>query len=128
MRWRPVVLTGVCLAVGLVTSTALPNGGATDSDGGIQISPQTLVLGGIGGDVTVHTTIPYLVSAGSVTLDGVTAASTFLDDRGELVAKFSRDSIEAIVSPGEVTLTLTLTLVDGSVVVAGSDTIMVKAR
>ena len=94
----------------------------------IQISPQTLVIATPGPWVTVHTNVPYSdVAASTVELEGIPASSTFADDCGDLVAKFVRDEICAIVAPPEATLTLTAEMADGEFI-SGSDTIVVFER
>lgn len=91
----------------------------------LKLSPDALVIGGPGEWVTAHTDIAFsAVDRGSVELSGVAAVSVFADNRGQLVAKFRRGDIEAIVSPPSATLTLTGLTVDGASF-AGSDTIRV---
>jgi len=100
---------------------------ASDGDGiCITISPNTLVLSSNVGCVTVHTNIPIgLVDRGSVRLEGISPYLTKADACGDLVAKFDVDSVSDIVEPGQVTLTLTGVLADGTAF-AASDTITVK--
>ncbi len=94
----------------------------------IKIAPAQLVLATPGSWVTVHTNVSYsLVDASTVELEGIPAISTFSDDCGNLVAKFDRDEICAIVAPPEATLTLTAFMVDGEFI-SGSDTITVFER
>lgn len=94
----------------------------------IQISPATLVIASPGPWVTVHTNVPYSTVDGStVELEGIPATSTFADDCGDLVAKFVRDDICAIVAPPEATLTLTGYKHDGEFI-SGSETIVVYER
>jgi len=92
----------------------------------ITISPKTLVLSSGSSCVTVHTNIAIgLVDCDSLLLEGIAPYLTKADNRGELVAKFDADAVKAIVDPGQVTLTLTGLLADGSSF-AASDTITVK--
>lgn len=92
----------------------------------ITISPKTLVLNSDGGCVTVHTNISIeLVDCNSLLLEGIAPYLTKADDRGELVAKFDTDAVKSVVDTGQVTLTLTGVLEDGSSF-AASDTITVK--
>ena len=92
----------------------------------ITIAPNTLVLGLQGTWVTVHTNIPYSsVQGSSVVLEEIPAASTFADNRGNLVAKFNQDEVEAIVAPPQETLTLTGTYDNGDLF-SGSDSIVVQ--
>ena len=92
----------------------------------IQVAPATLILGSPGTCVTVHAEISYSeVAPGTVALNGIPAESTFPDSRGELVAKFDRDSVEAIAAPPEVVLTLAGTAVSGTPF-SGSETVAVK--
>jgi len=92
----------------------------------ISISPQTLVLSGPVGCVSVHTNLPIgLVENETVALDGVAPYLVTADALVDLVAKFDAEVVKSLVSPGEVTLTLSGVLADGTVFSA-SDTIMVK--
>ena len=91
----------------------------------VQVSPQTLILRSEGEWVTVHTNIPLgQVDRETVSLNGVSAARTKADARGNLVAKFTQTDIEAIVEPPEATLVLTGLKTDGTPF-WGSDTIRV---
>ena len=91
------------------------------------MSPQNILLNSVqGGLITVHAEIAYdLVEKGSVTLNGVPARSTFSDDCGDLVAKFSEADIKALVSPPSATLTLAGLTTAGDVF-SGSDVVMVR--
>jgi hypothetical protein len=92
----------------------------------IQVAPAILILGSPGTWVTVHAEIAYSeVGSGTVTLNGIVPESTFPDSRGEFVAKFDRESVEAIASPPEVTLTLD-GLTSSGIPFSGSETIAVK--
>ncbi|MBN1292765.1 MAG: hypothetical protein JXB48_13070 [Candidatus Latescibacteria bacterium] len=92
----------------------------------ITIAPKTLVLGLQGEWVTVHTDIAYSsVDGSSVELDGIVASSVFPDNRGNLVAKFTQEAVEAIVTPPQATLTLTGSYKTNESF-TGSDTIAVK--
>jgi len=77
----------------------------------IVVSPSTINLDSQGVWVTVHADIPYSwVEGASVTLDGVPVNFTKADDCGDLVAKFTVESIRALFpnidEPVEVNLTL----------------------
>ena len=116
----------ICAAVGLLAGQALS--GRNDGGDGdqIYIAPHTLVLSSNVIWVTVHTNISLgAVYTDTVTLDGVDARFCKADSRGNLVAKFTLDSIRPIVEPGSVTLTLTADLKVGGQFVA-SDTITVR--
>jgi hypothetical protein len=95
----------------------------------IQIAPSTLLLNASqGGSVTVHADIPYSeVDSTSVKLDGIAATATFADDCGDLVAKFKETEVEAGLSVGRVTLTLTGLTTDGTPF-RGADTVRVSTR
>ena len=92
----------------------------------IDISPATLVLDSSGTWVTVHAEIPLSdVEPSSIAFEGITPDVIKADNRGELVAKFERGTIVAIVSPPEASLTLTgLTSTGASF--SGTDTITVQ--
>jgi len=92
----------------------------------ITISPNTLVLDGQAGSVSVHSNLAIsLVERSTVRLEGITPYLTKADSLGHLVAKFRTDEVKAIVTPGQVTLTLTGRLKDGTSF-AASDTITVR--
>ena len=94
----------------------------------VKLSPSALVLGGPGEWVTAHTDIALsLVDRSSVELDGIAAVTVKADNRGQLVAKFRRADVEAIVEPGPATLTLTGLTTDGEPF-SGEDTIRVTER
>lgn len=94
----------------------------------VKLSPSTLVLGGPGEWVTAHTDIAFsAVDKGSVELDSIAAVTVQADNRGQLVAKFRRADVEAVVEPGPATLTLTGLTTDGESF-SGSDTIRVLKR
>ena len=92
----------------------------------IDISPATLVLDSPGTWVTVHAQISLsAVDTQSVTLEGIVPDVIKADNRGELVAKFGRETIASIVSPPEATLTLQGLTAAGEPF-AGTDTITVQ--
>jgi hypothetical protein len=91
----------------------------------VAISPSTIVLGAPGEWITAHTDIPYaLVDCSTVALNGIAVAVTKADARGDLVAKFRRPEIEAIVAPPEAILLLTGATKLGEAF-AGDDTVVV---
>jgi hypothetical protein len=93
---------------------------------GIQVSPSTVVIGGVNQWVTVHADIPYSIVAGaSLSLNGIPVEWTKADSRGDLVGKFLFDSVQAIVEPGTATLKLEGERYDGTPF-SGSDTVLVK--
>jgi hypothetical protein len=116
----------VCL-IGLVLGVAAAAWSAADIvDINVTVQPKTLVLNSKGTWVTVHADIAYAtVSPETVKLEGVSAAATFADARGDLVAKFPVAAIKALVSPPEASLTLTGVRKDG-VCFTGSDAVAVK--
>jgi hypothetical protein len=123
---KRTVICGIltCAVAGtMFCSGALSNG---TIDVCITVSPSTIVLGlDKGAAVTVHTDIPLgAVDRASVALSGVPAALTKADNRGNLVAKFRQEAIEALVAPPEATLVLTGMTRDG-VPFSGSDTVRV---
>lgn len=124
MRRVMVPLLAVVVVLGAI-STAWSNS-RTDDPLGVAVSPQMLILGmDQGGAVTVHTAIKYpQVDAGSVTLNGLAAESTWADSCGNLVARFSESAVEAMVAPPSAVLTLEGITVDGTPF-AGSDTVRV---
>lgn len=92
----------------------------------IVVSPNTLVLASSGDWVTVHADIPLAqVSDLEITLDRVPVSWTKADNHGDLVAKFQMSEIKGIVTPGDVTLVLRGTTVEG-VPFVGSDAVTVK--
>ncbi len=94
----------------------------------IEVAPSMIIIKDEGEWVTVHAVIPYsTVEAGSVTLNGIQAVSTFPDACGELVAKFAHEDICAIVAPPSATLTLTGMTTAGDVF-EGTDTVRVSEK
>jgi len=92
----------------------------------IDISPATFVMDSTGTWVTVHAQIPLSdVDPLSVALEGIAPDVVKADNRGDLVVKFARESIVAIVSPPEATLELTGLTTAGDPF-AGTDTITVQ--
>jgi len=116
----------IVLLLGIGCGLVIANG-ASEGDGiCITISPKTLVLSSDVPCVTVHTNIAIgLVDRASLQLEGISPYLTKADSRGELVAKFRADSVKSVVDPGQVTLTLTGMLADGTAFTA-SDTITVR--
>jgi hypothetical protein len=116
----------VVLLLGVACGMVIANG-ASEGDGMcITISPKTLALSSDVTCVTVHSNIAIgLVDCASLQLEGISPYLTKADSRGELVAKFHASEVKSIVEPGQVTLTLTGLLADGTDF-AASDTITVK--
>jgi len=99
---------------------------AEETEIAIVISPAVLTLDTPGTWVTVHTDIACSqVDGATLRLSGVVPDVIKSDNHGDLVAKFVRGDIEAIVAPPEATLTLTGLTVSGTPF-AGSDTIVVQ--
>lgn len=118
MRKPLLVALGVCVPT-LVLSAAVSLQ--------IRVAPSTLVLSSGGGNLTVHTNVPYSL-AGDVLLEvegKEIEARTFADDRGFLVAQCSKeeageaiDDFEGTFATAEVRLT-----VDGA---SATETIVVR--
>ena len=121
---RYAMMIGLVMGIGV---GMLQGNNGSDGEGiCISISPQTLVLSSPVGCVSVHTNLPIgLVENETVALEGVAPYLVTADALGDLVAKFDAEVVKSLVSPGEVTLTLSGVLADG-MVFSASDTIMVK--
>jgi hypothetical protein len=75
----------------------------------IQVSPQMLVLSSIGGQLTVHTDVPF-ATAQTVVLEvngTAIAANTFADNCGNLVAQCSKEAVKEVI---DTTTTATISL------------------
>jgi hypothetical protein len=124
LRSVRVLSVGIALSLGVVCAA----GGLADAQSlavDVTISPSTIVLGAPGEWITAHTDIPFaLVDCSTVALNGVAVVVTKADARGDLVAKFRRAEIEAIVAPPEAVLLLTGTTKQGECF-AGSDMVVV---
>jgi hypothetical protein len=117
--WCKGLVDNVCFDPPLFSSEPTPVN--------ITVSPSTLNLKSPGQWITVHADISAnKVDGSSLTLNSVPAAWSFSDDQGNLVAKFSRDEIQLIVSEPEAVLTLEGYTDDGLKIV-GSETIPVIA-
>lgn len=97
----------------------------------VQVAPGTILIGAEqANQITVHAAIAYsVVDSESIDLNGVAPVSTWADDRGELVARFSPVDVEAlpeVQALGDVVLTLT-GLTDAGDVFSGSDVVRVVA-
>jgi hypothetical protein len=102
-------------------TAALPS-----ADIDIKVSPHVIVLESEGEWITVHTNIAFgSVDTSSVSLNGVPAALTKADLRGNLVAKFTQTDIKAIVAPPETLLELR-GLTTGGEEFSGSETVEVR--
>ncbi len=74
----------------------------------------------------MHADIPYSdVDGSTVTMNGISPAVVKADNRGDLVVKFDRPDVVAVVSPPEATLTLSGLTVTGEPF-SGSSTVPVK--
>lgn len=122
-----VGLIAVLVVLGAFFSQQALSNSRTDDPIGVAISPQLLILDTVqGGQVTVHTSIAFRsVDRASVCLNGIAAAATFADSRGQLVARFQEELVEAIVEVPSAVLTLTGLYLDGSAF-SGSDTVQVR--
>ncbi|MBU0507436.1 hypothetical protein KKH27_01185 [bacterium] len=93
----------------------------------IQVSPQTLVLSSKGGQLTVHTDVPFSTAVTVVLeVNGTTiAVNTFADDRGNLVAQCSKEAVKEVIGDfqGETTTATISLTVNG---VTDSEVIRVK--
>jgi hypothetical protein len=124
---KSVVLACIAiLGAGVFTGTVFSNNRTTD-ELGVAVSPQTLLLDvEQGGEVVVHTAIPLsVVNRASLELNGVPAVFTKADDRGNCVAYFNEDEIEATVAPPGAVMTFTGLTVDGEAF-SGSDSVQVR--
>lgn len=95
---------------------------------GINVDPKTLNLKSKGGEnsITVVADFPFnQINAGSLRLNGVPATSAWADGNGNLICKFDRQALIALVVPSEAILTLTGQNTEGVPIVVGSDTIRV---
>lgn len=95
----------------------------------VQVAPATILIGADQAEqVTVHAAIPYsTVVTESVDLNGLEPASTWADDRGELVARFLSADVERlpeVADLGDADLTLSGVTTDG-VDFSGTDTVRV---
>ena len=121
---RMILVCALVCAVVLSVSFVL-RAAESVPEGGIAVSPSTLVMGSQGVWVTVHADIPYrIVDAATVTLNGVPVTATFADSQGELVAKFKIDAIKGTVTPPSAVVELSAHTFDGDEFV-GTDTIRV---
>jgi len=109
------------LGIGLA-GVAVGNSAVVGDEPAMMVSPSTIVLAKVS-TITVHTNIPAVdVVPGSLDLDGAEPTGVGVDNCGHIVAKFAiSDSLE----PGEVTMTLSGTLTDGSTFSA-TDVVTVK--
>lgn len=113
------------LVAGVSGLSADPSGPLTVD---VVISPSTIIIGAPGEWITAHADIAYsLVATSTVTLDGIQAAWTKADAQGNLVAKFTRADVEAIVAPPSAILTLA-GMTDEGIPFAGSDFVAVVVR
>jgi len=120
-----VFLTLLLTATIISVSSADPN---RDIEIELRISPNTIVIGSPGDWVTAHTDIAFSsVNTATVSLNGVPAAWTLADNKGNLVAKFVRDDVENIVSPPDALLSLTGMTIEGENF-SGSDVVRVIER
>jgi hypothetical protein len=112
---RALVVTAAAVVCSVLVMNA--NAGRQTGDSGnvmMLVSPQTIVIGSDSPCVTVHLAVPLsAVNRSSVELSGIAPYLVKADSRGDLVAKFRSDKVEAIVAPPSATLTLTGVMVDG---------------
>ena len=94
----------------------------------VVVSPNVLALNSNGGSISLHADIRYsLVEDTSLTVNGedMPIASTFADDRGDLVVKCDIDELKEMVSE-ETTATFELTVgTESGDEYTGTDTIRV---
>ncbi len=119
---------GLSVAAALLLGIVCAMGASVDAQPlavDITISPSTIVLGAPGEWITAHTDIPYAsVDCTTIALNGIAVAVTKADACGDLVAKFRRPEVEAIVAPPEAILLLTGVTKQGEPF-AGDDTVVV---
>jgi hypothetical protein len=115
-------LAGLVLAALVCQGCPAPSGDVV-----ILVSPQTILLSmDQGGEVTVHAEIYYsLVDTSQFTLNGIPAQSTYVDNRGELVAKFPEAAVKAVIAPPLAILTLN-GVTTGGEPFSGSDIVAVN--
>ncbi len=102
------------IAVALIIGVATPHLQAEEFQIDIQISPAVLVLGSPSDWITVHTDLDFgLAVTDTLELNGIQAAFAYADSRNNLVVKFHRDDIEAIVECPESSLELTGETING---------------
>lgn len=115
---------GTALSLGVLCAVSCPADGQSFAVD-VTVSPSTIVLGAPGEWITAHADIPYgSVDCSTVALNGIAVAVTKADACGDLVAKFRRPEIEAIVAPPEAILLLTGMTKQGEPF-AGGDTVVV---
>lgn len=119
----------VCSALiaGVLVAFANSNSRTADTNIGVAVSPQKLLLGTVqSGSVVVHTTIPLsTVATSTLALNGLPVVSAYADSLGHLVATFNEADVKTMVSPPSATLTLTGSELDGTSF-AGSDVVAVE--
>ncbi|MBP7050960.1 MAG: hypothetical protein KBE65_08100 [Phycisphaerae bacterium] len=97
-------LSVVFLVVGSIMGLAWANSAVDGDVPAIMVSPSTIVLARVS-TVTVHTNIPAAdVVRGSLALNGVPPTSVYVDDCGDIVAKFAAAKLG--LTRGAATLTL----------------------
>jgi len=129
MRMKMVVLFAAIVATVAVFAVGPDLRAAPEPivDVEIDVSPSVVYMASKGVWVTVHAEISFSsVQALSVRLDDVPVEFTKSDNRGQLVAKFTLDSVKKILTPGTMELTLRGTTFDG-VDFEGTDSIRVIA-
>ncbi len=121
-----VILAAILSPICLTSTNAGAQGTTLEIE--ITISPRTLSLGSLSGSntgVTVHADVPLSeVDTTTLELEGIPVVYAKSDNHGDLVAKFDRDDVCAVVAPPSATLTLIGCKLDGTPI-AGSDTISV---
>ncbi len=116
------------IAVLVICVSAVGTSYGDDASITIIVSPKTIVLGSRGQWITAHTDIPLnIVDCATLELNGVPVAWTDVDCCGNLVAKFNKSEIDAIVSPPSALLTLTGATID-DVLFSGADEVRVMER
>ena len=82
-------LSVVFFVVGSIVGLAWANSAVDGDVPAIMVSPSTIFLARVS-TVTVHTNIPAAdVESGSLALNGVKPTSVYVDDCGDIVAKFA---------------------------------------
>ena len=100
----------------------------------IRVAPKTLVLSSNGGNLTVHTDVPYAVAdVESLVVDGTSIdpadIATYADDCGNLVAQCDKDAAKDAIGDFDgktKTVTVTLAVTDDGAPDEASGSIRVK--
>lgn len=91
--FKKTCLLAVCIGI-LVCARSVAYG----EELAIRVAPQTLVLSSSGGQLTVHTNVPYAGQAVVLAVAGTpVACHTFADSLGNLVAQCSKEAAKEAI-------------------------------